>query len=170
MARKNKVVCKLVGTVVILAFCLGSVPAKAESDNEGWFKLEPGQAALALLLCCAYGYVTTGGLVIAIGNLYYGVKGERATPGWRIQGWVVGGINIVLGAVAIGLGVANDTDHGFGEKMGLASLAVGALDITFTIWSSSQPERKRRLTVNPIVMQDFEGNPAVGIGLRLVDW
>ncbi len=44
------------------------------------------------------------------------------------------------------------------------------MDIGFTVWSSSQPERKSRLTVNPIVMQDIEGNPAVGIGLNLVNW
>ena len=117
-----------------------------------------------------YGYLTLGGLVIGFANFSYASKGEQATPGWRIQGWIVGGLNLALGATVVGLVLQKPSVDDLGLSIGLISLAVGTMDIGFTIWSSSHPESKKRLTVNPIVLQDIEGNPAVGIGLNLVNW
>jgi hypothetical protein len=173
MARKGGNLNILVGVVVILSICLGTMPSKAyigDGDYDIDIKLGPGETALAVLLCCTYGYLTIGGLIIGFANFSYATKGEQATPGWRIQGWIVGGLNLVMGATVIGLVLQEPTVDDVGLTIGMISIGVGVLDIGFTIWSSSQPESKKSLTVNPIVMQDVEGNPAVGVGLNLVNW
>ena len=166
MPRNGKTFGKLAAVVVTLTFCLVASPARAERD--GWFS--NGEVLGITLVVSAALVIPSQGMVVAFGNLYYGIKGERAPSGWRAQGWVFGGLNIALGATVLGIGLSSPDKDNFGPQLSLLFFAVGAMDIGFTIWSSIPPERKSRLTVNPIVLQAIEGNPAGGIGLNLGPW
>jgi hypothetical protein len=113
-------------------------------------------------------------LIIAGGNYVYALGDERPSAGWRIQGWIAGTLNASMGIVLIALGKGTD-DVFLNEDIlvgfGVAHIVMGTLNIGFTIWSSSQPKRRRQnISLAPMIMPDMEGNPAVGIGMLLVDW
>ena len=114
-------------------------------------------------------------IVFAVGNLRYALDREKPSSGWRTGAYIVGGFNMgvgILGLIYVG---SNDSEFG-GDYWWLIAAcigitAVGAMDIGFAIWSNSQPERpQQELTLSPMIMPDIRGRPAVGVGLRLVDW
>lgn len=111
------------------------------------------------------------GIVFAGGNLYYALEEERSTPGWRIGGWVAAGLNAAGGIVYLSLMIENGRAGDLYPYLCAAHFAIAGLDIGFTIWASSQPERKsQKLTMVPMVMPDARGQPAFGVGLRLLEW
>ena len=102
-----------------------------------------------------------------LNNAAYAGGGELPPVDVRVHGWITGALNLAIGVGMLAID-KGDTPAFLG--LGIGHLVVGGMNVGFTAWSSSQPESKRRLTVNPVVMRDIEGNPAVGIGLNLVNW
>ena len=108
--------------------------------------------------------------VIALGgNIKDIAKHERGSSEWMTFCWVTVGLNAAT-SVSWYVLYSGTSDEEDWLKIALINTAVLALDVGLTIWASSQPEKNQQLTVRPVVMQDIEGNPAVGVGLNLVNW
>jgi hypothetical protein len=111
------------------------------------------------------------GFVFACGNLSYVINKERSTLGWQIGGWTFAGLNAAGGIYFLVRVIEEGKDADLSPWLGAINIVVAGLDVGFTIWSSIQPERpEQNITLAPMVMPDFRGNPAFGVGLRLVDW
>lgn len=161
--KRARVIHRFAGAVVLC--CLLSAPLPAPAGAPG------GEIAIIGTL----GGIAEVYLVIAVPiytftNLYYAVDGERPSQGWISWGYFSGGLCIAGGVAWMFVAEHNDWDGTF-VALGAGHLLFGALDIGFTVWASDQPEKPdQKLTLAPIVMPDARGNPAFGIGLRLVDW
>jgi hypothetical protein len=122
-------------------------------------------------------------LVYTFGNLSYAVAGERAGAGWRYGGYITGVINLIAGVVWLSASAGWPDDTAM--WLGIGHLALGGMDLGFTIWSSylkdprelyfdhlDEQEAKRgaSLSIGPMLMPDSRGKPAFGVGLRFVNW
>jgi hypothetical protein len=107
-------------------------------------------------------------VTFAAGNMYYVIEEEKPSVVWRVGGYVCGATNLALGFFFL-------SQKGFSDDfyLGLAigQFVMGATNIGLTLWSSEQPEKKeKKITVSPVIIPDVRGQPAVGVGLSLVDW
>jgi hypothetical protein len=168
LRNRSGVSAKTLVGVVAITFLIAQAPAKAD-DAAGGFEIPPEAAALGLLLLLGEGYLLVGGTVVGMGNLVYASDGERATSGWRYQGYILGSLNVVIGGIMIGAAIKNhDQDLGI---LGAVQAGVGMADLGFTIWSQVQEDGSRRsVSVSPLVIPDREGAPAMGVGVQLVGW
>jgi hypothetical protein len=108
-------------------------------------------------------------LVFAVGNLAYASDNKRPSNTWINGGYVCGGLNIVEGIVVLGVG--GGEEDGFAWGFGIAHLAMGALNIALSYWSSTKPKDDGpRLSLSPMILVDRDGSPAVGVGLQVMNW
>ena len=136
--------------------------SKADSRQDEGFSGMP-----ALLLLCDFAIIPAG-ITSDIGNLYFIAKGEQASTGWKVLGYISSAANITAGALWL-LSPAAEDELGLG--LGITNLALGVSNLVFTVWTSNLPERQeRKLTLAPMIMPDTRGRLAVGVGLWLVDW
>lgn len=164
MGKYRKLNQLLIAVVICSLFLLANnVKADAQPSGEIWIGILAG-----------VGLEITS-IVFAVGNLKYALDGEKPSSGWRTGAYIVGGFNMGVGI--LGLIYIGSHENEFGGDFwwlitaGIGITAIGAMDIGFAIWSNSQPERhENRLTLSPMIMPDIRGRPAVGVGLRLVDW
>jgi hypothetical protein len=161
---------KLVAAVLVCATLLVCLPARAGDPTlAGGFDISPGAAVLLVVMGLCEAYLLVGGTTVAIGNWVYASRGEQSTPGWGVQGYLLGGLNLAIGALILCSGI--DDSNNTQIALGSVQIGIGALDLGFTIWSSSHPKNPaRRLSLSPIVMPDAKGNLAVGVNLQLVTW
>jgi len=69
------------------------------------------------------------------------------------------------------MGALDAADSSIFIGFAVTNYVLGALDLGSTIWAIYQPPREeRKVTLSPLIIPDARGRPAVGIGLRLVDW
>lgn len=107
------------------------------------------------------------GLFAIAGNIVCLVKNEKASTANQVAGYVTGAMMIATGAGWIYYFGDDDTDF---LLFGVGHMILGAADIGITIWATVQKEKKSKLSLAPIIISDTRGRPAVGIGMRLVDW
>ncbi len=110
------------------------------------------------------------GLVLAVGNGVYLARGERANLGWRVSGFIFGGLNLAVGTAFVAT-----SPQGFGKLyvpqfgIGMVNLVVGAADIVLSALSTARPEGATpRATVVPMPVADARGRVAPGIGVQVV--
>lgn len=109
--------------------------------------------------------------VFTIGNLKDAIEEERPSLIWRLGGYITGGVHVAVGLGFLIYDLVPDKSAPMGWLIIGPALAIGALDVGFTIWADCQPEQQeQKLAITPMFIPDIEGNPAVGVGLRLVDW
>jgi len=143
-----------------LAALLGASGAARASEGD-W----SGLVAAVYLLVGGSVVVSLGGAVVGVQQARYVNKGEQAPLGWRISGAVFAALNLGAG----GLWLAATGGEGIGLGMGFLHLAVGAFDLTLTIWSSKNPEGPR-LSLAPTMLLDARDRPSPGAALQLASW
>ncbi len=115
-------------------------------------------------------------LPFVVVNIDRALSGSKPSAVWRWGGWITG-------VIYIGGGIAwfmLDQSANCGNTCwvaGTAHLAYAALDIVFTVLAGCNPEkgeqapnRPRSVTVGPVFMPDARGKPAIGVGLRMLNW
>jgi hypothetical protein len=147
--------------------------ASATVESENFFESMGEQAQIALIASSAF--FGTAGIVCAIANHVEIDADERPHYAWRFGGYTSGGINVVLGIFyVVGSNLAPGTPAKSSESWfwaGISHIVVGGASIGLAAWGGFIPEKKSPgLSVAPIVLQDSQGKPALGIGLQLVDW
>jgi hypothetical protein len=159
---------KSAAILVLVSFLVSAAPALADCPFP-CMKFEPEEVLLGLVVVLGEAYLIGGGATVAVGNLVYASRHEPSTSGWRYQGYVLGGLNVVIGGLMLGFGIRDDNQGLTG--IGAAQLGIGLADLGFTIWSSCQPgEPGRRVALQPLVFPDREGGAAVGVGLTVAGW
>jgi hypothetical protein len=144
-----------------LVALLGTSTAARADDGGDW-------SGLALAVGLVVGgsvVIDVGGLVVGAGQAAYVAKRQQAPLGWRVAGGIFAGLNLGAGAFFL----ATSGGEGLGLGLGIAHLAIGAFDLTFTLWSSKKPEGPR-LALAPTVLVDTEGRPAPAASLQLARW
>lgn len=125
-------------------------------------------------ICVVVDGTLAGAGLLTFGLNVYSISKEQRPSRYLITGgYLTGFFNLVMGIVSLGC----QGDH-FSEKinnsllgLGIANLVVGVLDIGTTIWAGEMPEGdEASAMVGPVVIRDTEGNPGIGIVLRVVGW
>ena len=115
------------------------------------------------------------GVVFGLGNLANRGR-DQPSLGWIIPGYIVGGLNVLLGVVIAaygGLGLGNDF-----VGWGVGQLALGGLDITLASLAVAKRRRARYepdslagFSLGPLVAQDGRRTGVVlGLGVRRAIW
>jgi len=128
--------------------------------------------AIGVYILTAYGQfvIIPAGIVSGIGNLYYVSESEKPSTSWLAAGFASGIVNIFSGTVWM-MGALDAEDDSLFLGLAITNFALGAMDLGFTIWAIHQPTKEtRKVTLTPLIMPDARGRPAVGVGLRLVNW
>lgn len=69
------------------------------------------------------------------------------------------------------MGAIDVEDSPFLLGIAITNYVLGALDLGSTIWAIYQPPKeKQKVRLSPLIFPDAHGRPAVGVGLRVVDW
>jgi uncharacterized membrane protein YkvI len=147
--------------LVICSILCVSMPAGAE--QEPWDEV----FIWATIMMVECGIAAVGSLSL-ISNGIHIHKEERPSGESQFMGYFFGSLSVLAGvAMLFTIDEEKEIPIGFGT----ASILYGGAVIGVTIWASTMPEKKeQKLTLSPIIMPDARGQPAVGIGLRLVGW
>jgi hypothetical protein len=140
----------------------------------GFFLLAPKVRAEDEVIALTLGAVSAGfaipGIITAAGNAHYLRLGQKPSSGWRTGGFVMGGINVAVGGVFLGL-VA---PQGFGQVympavgFGLFNATVGIVDIVMSGIATAAPDsRVARIHVVPVVFEDVRAKAVPGIAFRM---
>ncbi len=166
---------KTAGTILkwllmMTIICLFQAPSQARADV-----VDESEELYKYVTVVEFG-VGFATLPFVLVNIDRAIAGKRPSAIWRWGGWITG-------AIYLGGGIAwfmLDERANCGNTCwvaGIAHFAYAALDIGITTWASCNPKegeqaqnRPSSVTVGPLVMPDAEGNPAIGVGLRVVDW
>jgi hypothetical protein len=176
MARNGKTIGLVAAVALISMVCVPSAPARASSEFSSIDDAYGGLTAVGwTIFMIVDGAVCGSGLLNSVGNTYYAAQGERPPDSWIAGGLVSGLLNIVVGVATLALHedspVLSDRMNNAILGIGIGNIVVGALDIGSSIWAGQMPNKtSKSVQVAPLIMRDVEGNPAVGIGLNLVDW
>lgn len=150
--------------VICFVFATGST---AKADNVFMEPYVEDLVAIMIVFGITEGIVVGTGLLTSFVSAHYGSKEKQPPMGWLIGGYAAGGANVALGIFLIAINEGNTQ----GVALGITQIVFGGLDIGLTVWAHSQPEEKeQKLTLTPMIMPDARGRPALGVGLRLVDW
>ena len=152
---------RITSVLVLCSICLAYLPARAE--EEPWNEV----IIFGALVLADSGFAIIGLLSIIINGIHIS-KDERPSGGSLFMGYLMGSLNILAG---IGMLATSKGEHEIAIGFGTASILLGSGVIGVTIWASTKPERpEQKLTLAPMIMPDVRGQPAVGVGLRLVNW
>lgn len=154
--------------LILALLLLGAPPLKATEENSWDLDIDIGPG---LKTAIALGFIAeltldVSSLVFAVGNM----RDERPSSTWINGGYICGGLNIFEGVVVLAIsGSFEDKDVAYG--FGIIHLAMGALNIGLSYWSSTKPEEgSPRISLSPMVLVDRDGSPAVGVGLQVMNW
>lgn len=146
------------------AFLTGPTPARASTYMTGGFVLGVG------LL------VAGGGLVLSsAGSIIGSAMGGAGAQEVSRAGYVLGGLNVFLGAIALTFGAGNSLEQPQRRwvlGVGAGQVVLGGLDIGLTLWARQRHKSRPRmaLRVVPLALVDNAGRPALGAGFRLAEF
>jgi len=156
--------------LVLAGLLLAEAPARASEDGD-W----SGFRDLYYFCLVGDGLLMAGGLTMAIGNgVSIGTR-DRPSLGWIIPGFVLGGINSILGVSLLAEGYEYHVTLG----LGLANLGIGLADLVLSTVALVKNSRSRalhpappsyRVSVAPLIAPDSRGGAMLGIGLRMTEW
>lgn len=143
-----------VAVLILSAAYLLPLNARARSGLEN---------ARVVMFVVGESIVLAGGALAGSMNVRGIIKHERPRYAWRLMGWLSAGVNLLVGAIMTAMSSGDRMVLG----LGISHLSVGALDLGFTIWSSTLPDGKpARLAFMPWVMADGRGGLGFAAGLR----
>jgi hypothetical protein len=161
---------RVVGTALAVATWMAAPRARADD-----LSFLPG-----LVSSLAAGPLAVAGIVVAIGNALSDGEDGKPTVGWRVSGYIIGGLNLAAGIVTLALsaqsrGPCQNTCDGaafpLGIVIGIASLAIGGLDIGVTLYRGSRSDRpSTRISLVPTTGVGARGAPFGGLGIRVASF
>lgn len=148
------------------------VVTSADTQTQNFIDSMGEEAEIAFIASSvAFG---TAGMAFAVANHIQIDSDEKPSTFWLAGGYVAGGLNVALGAfyvVGASLLTRNAPDSESWLWAGISHLVVGGTGIGLAIWGGSMPdENATSVSIAPMIIPDAEGNAAIGVGLRLVDW
>lgn len=102
------------------------------------------------------GVMFEGPALIAGGAmLYHAVKGERPATLALVAGYAAGATSVGFGTLVL---AGIDNHDGVSLSLGISALAVGAIDLGFTVWANARPPAPRRaVAMTPLVARGGGG-------------
>jgi hypothetical protein len=147
---------------VLLGF-LGWAP-EARAEDDGVIVLTLGITSLV---------IATPGIISAVGNSNDMGKDQKPSYGWRVGGFVTGGINLAAGGIFLGLVAPQGLGKIYAPAVvtGLINATVGIVDIVISAKATAMPDTPKsptaRFRVVPVAIEDIRQKTAPGIGIRV---
>ncbi len=153
-------------TLIASCLCLAPTLSKADDFEQGIAE-DIGLMGVAVIGAV----VATPGLVFITGNAWSIKDNQRPHYAWRLGSYISGGLNAAVGILDIACAIGSENDAGSWLALGIGHLVISGFNIALPLWGSGLEEQNGpKISLAPIAMIDSMGDPAVGVGLQVIDW